>query len=151
MFQTTSEKVYMCIDRLEEDEVLKVSKIGGYRLSGHIFEKYRTDVKTLKEDLRVEYADFTGQEVKSPRRNNRDNIEYRLVKDPRKQGEEGKFSSMRPKLTGNLVVDIVILIGYNLSGDKWYIDEKGEWRHLKSWMSIGEIIEELKNGWVFID
>jgi len=151
MFKAPHDALLLAIDQLEEDEVLK-SCVQGYRINHEIFvEKYLKHPRHLEKEIAMIYPnyDFTK---KSPKEGIDNRIEYRLIKKPAKQGRKGENFSLRPKFTGNLAVDIVNTIGFNLSGDRWRQCKNGKWKlQLKSYMKIHDIIEELKRGWVFIN
>jgi hypothetical protein len=143
-----------------EDGIL-VPSAHGYRLSKNIFDEYRKNPNNVKLKIRDEYIDYTVEPTVNKNNNATTNrtednrIEYRLVKEPEKTGEEDEILSLKPKLgSDNLAVDIITVIAFNLMGDRFYRDEKGKLRRnvdLPSWMSISDIIENLKESWVFID
>lgn len=153
--QIDEDKFFLLIDRMEEDGIL-IPSAHGYRLSLNCFNAFRKNPNAVKEEIRIKYIDYTVEPTSlSNKKNiatanriedNRNRIEYRQVKELGKPEEEGIILSLRPRLnSNNLAVDIVTVIAFNLMGDRF---KKG--MHLPSWISITDIIENLKEGWVFI-
>jgi len=141
------DKLFELIDLMEEQGIL-VSSVHGYRLSKDIFDGFRKNPYKVKEMIKERF-DFEGEDIATANRidDNRNRIEYRFMKEPQKQGLEAKIFSLKPRLTsGNLAVDIVSIIAFNLMGDRF---KKGI--HLPSWISLSDIIMNLEKDWVFMD
>jgi len=153
--QIETERFFLLIDKMEEDGVL-VSSAHGYRLTKNCFNELRKNPNAVREEIRIKYIDYTVEPTALPNKNNdsatnriednRNRIEYRLVKESSKCKEEDEILSLRPRLgSNNLAVDIVTVIAFNLMGDRF---KKGT--RLPSWISISEIIKNLQENWVFI-
>jgi hypothetical protein len=145
MFVIKKDRLFEVIDKMEEDGVL-VASSGGYRLTKIAFNQYREDPSTVKNAIKDKYIDYTA-DAHAPvdiEKITANRIEYERTKEPHSNKENNKIISIKPKLTGNLAVDVVIVIAYSLMGDRFV---KG--KRLPSWISINNIIEILKEHYVF--
>jgi len=159
MYQTTHEKFFLLIDEMVEKGIL-VPSVHGYRLSKNIFNSFRKNPFAVKQKINDDFIDYTAEfknnnnPIANRIEDNRNRIEYRLVRECRKSSGETVYKSLKPGLSGNLAVDIVTIIAFNLMGERFYRDKKGKLRKnvdLPSWISLTDIIKNLSESWVFLD